>query len=114
MLAAMRGYVAKGESFAFETTLAGRGYARAIPGWRARGFYVTLTFLALPSAEAPAARVPRPASEGGHSVPEADIRRRFHAGRHNFDRVYRSLADEWTLYDTAGEWPVLLAEGKRA
>jgi len=47
-------------------------------------------------------------------VPEADIRRRFHAGRHNFDRVYRSLADEWTLYDTAGEWPVLLAEGKRA
>ena len=31
-------------SFAFETTLSGRGYARLIPQWRAQGYRVELFF----------------------------------------------------------------------
>ena len=113
MIAAIRNCAARGESFTFETTLSGRGWARAIPGWRARRFQVALVFLSLPSADAAVARVRRRAAEGGHTVPEADIRRRFHAGLRNFHRVYRSLVDEWMLYDNAGARPVLLEEGKR-
>ena len=34
--------VERGESFAFETTLSGPGFARAIPGWQGLGYRVEL------------------------------------------------------------------------
>ena len=37
-------HVARGESFAFETTLAGRNCARAIVEWRSAGYHVSLMF----------------------------------------------------------------------
>ena len=37
--------VRMGESFAFETTLSGRRYARLIPLWRNAGYHVKLIFL---------------------------------------------------------------------
>ncbi len=43
MIQAIRNHVARGEDFAFETTLAGRRYARAIPEWQAAGYSVGLT-----------------------------------------------------------------------
>ena len=60
----------KGESFAFETTLAGRNYARHISAWRRQGYVVKLHFLALPSAEVAIARVAERVRQGGHDVPE--------------------------------------------
>ena len=48
MLRMMENYVRRGESFAFETTLNGRGYARMIPKWQAQGYRVRLYFLRLP------------------------------------------------------------------
>jgi len=40
MLEQIAAHVRRGESFAFETTLAGRAYARRIPEWRALGYRV--------------------------------------------------------------------------
>ena len=37
MLRRLHEHAARGESFAFETTLSGRGYAKFIPRWRQRG-----------------------------------------------------------------------------
>ena len=51
MLHEIRGYAARRESFAFETTLSGLGYLRHIRDWRASGYHVTLFFLTLPSIE---------------------------------------------------------------
>ena len=56
------------------------------------------------------ARVRQRVAEGGHDVPEAVIRRRFHAGRRNFESVYRGLVNEWVVYDNSGDTPILLAE----
>ena len=42
MLEQIREHVLKGESFAFETTLSGRVYARQIPLWREQGYRVKL------------------------------------------------------------------------
>ncbi len=111
MLQQIRVHVARSESFAFETTLSGRAYARMIPGWRRHGYRVTLFFLRLPTPEAAISRVRRRVADGGHDVPEDVIRRRFHAGWHNFRRVYRDLVDECTLYDNSGTAPVLLPLG---
>jgi predicted ABC-type ATPase len=41
----------RGDSFAFETTLAGLGYLRRIDPWRAAGYHISLYFLQLPDAE---------------------------------------------------------------
>lgn len=108
MLEEIDACIARGESFAFETTLAGRGYLRRIAEWRAAGWHVTLFFLALPTAEAAITRVAKRVLQGGHHVPEDVIRRRFAAGRANFDRLYRFAVDDWMLYDNAGAEPQLL------
>ena len=99
------------ESFAFETTLAARHYARLIPDWQAAGYWVLLIFLRLPTADVAIARVAARVTQGGHSIPEDVIRRRFDAGWRNFNDLYRARVDAWRVYDNAGAEPVLLEEG---
>jgi len=103
----------RGESFAFETTLAGRSYARHIRRWQADGYHVTLFFLRLPSPEVAISRVAQRVSQGGHNVPEAVIRRRFAAGWKNFEERYRHAVDTWVLYDNTEKRPRLIDWGER-
>ena len=108
MLHELERHFAARESFAFETTLAGRGHLQHIRAWRAAGYRVKLIFLQLDSAEEAIARVAQRVRQGGHDIPEVTIRRRFAAGRENFERLYAPLVDAWALYDNAGIAPVLL------
>ena len=112
MLSMIRDYVRRGESFAFETTLSGRSYARLIPHWREQGYSVELFFLRLSRPEIAIARVKQRVAEGGHDVPEPVIRRRFHAGHRNFEHIYKALVDKWATYDNSGDEPVLMEEGR--
>ncbi|MFT4101732.1 MAG: zeta toxin family protein [Burkholderiaceae bacterium] len=106
--------VRRDESFAFETTLSGRGYLRSIQQWRAQGYAVSLFFLALPSVVMAIERVAERVRQGGHDIPEDVIRRRFAAGRKNFDQYYREAVDDWSLYDNSGDTPVLMEWGGRS
>ena len=99
MLQEIRRHVVARESFAFETTLAGRGYATLIPRWQQLGYRVKLIFLQLDQPATAIARVAERVRQGGHDVPEATIRRRFTAGLRNFREVYAPLVDAWALYD---------------
>lgn len=108
MLGEINDCVRRGESFAFETTLAGRGYRRHIRRWRAMGYHVSLYFLSLPDAEAAIARVAERVRQGGHDIPEAVIRRRFIAGRENLETIYKPAVDRWAMFDNVGREPVLL------
>lgn len=108
MLEEIDACVARGESFAFETTLSGVGYRQRIRQWRASGYHVSLFFLRLPDAEMAIARVATRVRQGGHNIPEDVIRRRFAAGLRNFDTIYKAEVDVWALYDNAGEEPSLL------
>ncbi len=114
MLQTILSLARNGESFAFESTLSGVGYARHIRGWRAAGYHVTLFYLTLPSAEMAIARVAERVRQGGHHVADAIVRRRFAAGWKNFERVYRDAVDAWVLYDNAGNEPKLIDWGERA
>jgi predicted ABC-type ATPase len=104
-------HVARGESFAFETTLAERNFARAIEQWRSVAYHVSLIFLSLPSADLAVQRVAQRVRQGGHPVPEEDVRRRFNRGWDHFETLYKPLVDRWVLYDNAGDAPVLIASG---
>ncbi|MGC4089459.1 MAG: zeta toxin family protein [Polyangiaceae bacterium] len=108
MLELINDLVAREESFAFETTLADRVFVRHISTWQAAGYHVTILFLALPSADAAVQRVEERVAQGGHAIPENVIRRRFTAGRANFENLYRPLVDAWALYDSSHDEPVLL------
>lgn len=108
MLESIGEHASKGDSFAFETTLSGLGYARRIPRWRAEGYHVTLFFLALPSAEMAIARVAERVRQGGHAVSDEVVRRRFVSGRRHFEDIYCNLVDAWMLYDNGGEVPMLI------
>lgn len=48
--------------------------------------------------------------EGGHNVPEADIRRRFDKSWTNFCNLYRPLADQWIVFDNSGVRPAILEQ----
>jgi predicted ABC-type ATPase len=108
MLAEIAGRVARRESFAFETTLSGHGYARRIPVWRAAGYHVSLCFMSLDTPETAINRVRTRSQQGGHTIPEAVIRRRFTNGLANFHCVYKALVDTWSYYDNCGNHPILL------
>ncbi len=112
MLEEMAACVRKGESFSFETTLAGLGYRTSIRQWRGQGYHVSLFFLCLPDAETAIARVAERVRQGGHDIPESVIRRRFEAGLRHFETTYKSVVDTWAKYDNVGEKPVLLEWGE--
>ncbi|MEQ1902701.1 MAG: zeta toxin family protein [Pirellulaceae bacterium] len=111
MLAEMRRYVTLGESFAFETTLSGRSYARQIVAWQAAGYSVDLIFLKLRSVKLALARVTARVAQGGHHVPANVIRRRFRQGWQNFETLYRPLVNHWELYDNSENSPILIEQG---
>ena len=100
-----------GESFAFETTLSGLGYLRLIPQWQRKGYRVSLFFLALPDEGSAIARVAERVRHGGHSIPEAVIRRRFSKGLENFENRYKAIVDAWMKIDNSGGKPVLMESG---
>jgi len=99
----------KREDFGFETTLSGRGYARMFRKMRRDGYQIQLFFLWLPSADIAVSRVANRVRQGGHYIPEADIRRRYVAGQRNFFRLYRPVVDVWSLFDASQSPPSLVA-----
>lgn len=108
MLEEMRRHFAARVSFAFETTLAGRGYLRSIQQWQRAGYQIGLIYLQLASPEEAIARVAQRVRQGGHDVPPAVIRRRFAMGKSNFATLFAPVVDYWALYDNSGEQPELL------
>src|SRR5438132_1206491 len=69
MIDLISGLVARGESFAFETTLADRGHARRIIAWQAVGYRITVLFLALPSLETAIQRARERVAQGAIPSP---------------------------------------------
>jgi predicted ABC-type ATPase len=112
MLSEMEKCVKRRESFAFETTLSGMGYVARIRQWRSMGYEVSLYFLTLPSPEIAILRVATRVRQGGHSIPESVIRRRFAAGLTNFETIYKFEVDHWAQYDNVGDRPVLIDWGE--
>ena len=86
--------------FVVETTLATLTYACKIPDWQARGYIVSLIYLRLRSMEDSIARVRKRVAAGGHGIPEETIRRRFGRSFSYFETVYKSIVDEWYVWDS--------------
>ena len=81
-------------SFAFETTLASKSFTRLIERAQSSGYRVTLLYVALPSVQLARRRVARRVKEGGHSIPDNVIERRFYRSLDNLVHRYRRVVDE--------------------
>ena len=87
------------EDLAFESTLAGRSALRFLKRLVGVGYDVHVFYLWLPSPDLAVARVRTRVEAGGHDIPEPTIRRRFWKSLVHFDRLYRSIATTWRLYN---------------
>ena len=97
------------EDFGFETTLSGRTHARLLMDLKGAGYRIVLFFFWLPSADLAVMRVANRVQQGGHAVPEADVRRRFTLGLKNLFKLYRPCLDAWWLYNASRLPPELIA-----
>ena len=110
MLARLRELSERRESFAFETTLASRSFARWLRDLRTSGYEIHILFLWLPSADFAVDRVAARVRSGGHDVPAGTVRRRYRAGLRNFFSLYQPIAATWAVYDASGPEPRLVAD----
>ena len=85
--------------FAIETTLATRSYVQLVRRAQALGYKVHLIFFFLENEEQAIQRVAQRVSNGGHNIPEEDIRRRFKRGIYNLNHLYMPICDSVLVYN---------------
>ena len=110
MLEEMRRLAAAGESFAVETTLASKMYARWLDRELA-GYRSHLAFVYTRSARTNVQRVAARVAGGGHDIPEADILRRYDRSFANFFGLFKDRVSSWELIDNSGP-TISIAERK--
>ena len=101
MLARMDELLQKGETFAFETTLATKSYKQKIEWAQANGYEVTLLFFWLRNVTMAKERVAQRVAEGGHSIPSETIERRYHNGIANLFAIYMDMVDICYIFDNS-------------
>ena len=111
MLIRIKSLLERGENFAFETTLSTKSHAGLIQHAKNSGYAVTLLLFWLNSTDLAIKRVKTRVIEGGHSIPENVIIRRYHRGLRNFFKIFRPIVDDWLLIDNSGEPYQIIAEG---
>lgn len=96
--------VANRESFILESTLAGHGALSLMRDAKRAGFRTHLIYVAMDDPELHIERVRLRASQGGHDIPDSDIRRRYGRSLLRAPEAMR-LADETVVLDNSGLRP---------
>ncbi len=105
-----RALVVAGTDFGLESTLSGKTHQALLQSAKKRGYRIVLHYILLPSVSQAVARVSLRVMQGGHNVPEVDIRRRFERSRRHLLELYLPLADEWMLWDNSSPPHQLIAD----
>ena len=113
MLLHLEELVAERASFAIETTLAARTYAKWLADLRMLGYETHLYYYWLDSAEVAIRRVAQRVALGGHFVPDQTVRQRYAKSVRNFFELYREHADCWEVYDNTDGQRKLIGCGVR-
>lgn len=108
MLAEVERSIARGDSFAFESTLSGKTYKRVLLKAKAAGYRLTLFYLWIPDPALAVVRIRDRVESGGHAVPERDVVRRYPRTLTNFFQHYRQLADSVLVFNNEGGEPELI------
>ena len=101
-------------SVILESTLAGASLARSVAAAKAAGYEVTIILVFLDSAELCLRRIAERVAQGGHEVPEEDVRRRFERVFPVFWQHYQPLADRCLIVFNGGESFSIVAQAEGA
>ncbi len=106
--------IQKRENFAFETTLSGKSHLSRVSRMLEDGWRVELIYLWIPGVTASLNRVRQRVRQGGHNIPEKDIRRRYAKSLKNLLDHYAPLCSEVKCIDnsTKDRRPIFRQEGK--
>lgn len=96
--------------FAIETTLSTRSYVQLVHRAQSLGYKVHLIFFFLETEEQAIQRVAQRVSNGGHGIPEVDIRRRFHRGIYNLLNLYMPICDNTRVYNNTHGDAIMVAK----
>jgi predicted ABC-type ATPase len=99
----------RGIDFGFETTLAGKTYLKLLNELKQKGYSIHLFFLWIKSVKLALERIELRVQQGGHSIPEATVRRRFRRGIFNFFHEYQPIVDSWVIFDNSEDIPKMIA-----
>lgn len=102
----------KGINFSFETTLSGKTYVNLFNELKVKGYLLHLYFLWIPDADLSIARIKERVLDGGHDIPQEDVRRRFKRSIMNFFNLYENMFYSWMLFDNSQSKPILIAKRK--
>lgn len=100
--------IESGISFGLESTLSGTTHAKLLERAKSLGYQIELHYLWIPSPALAIRRIRQRVKMGGHSIPEADVRRRFTRSLDHFLEIYAPLADGWTFRDNSTQPAALL------
>ncbi len=100
----------KNQSFMIESTLSGRYLKDVIIKAKEKGFKVVLIYIFLESEIENILRVKNRVLNGGHDVPEVDIKRRYTRSRRLFWNNYKNMVDKWMLFFNGDDNYELVAE----
>lgn len=92
-----------------ETVLSTDKYRRLVNKAKSLGFEIWLLYVVLDSPDRNVERVKLRVRKGGHDVPEADIRRRYHKSLRQFP-WFLEQADRAWIYDNSGAEPKRIGE----
>lgn len=109
-LTALEARIQAQESFALETTLAGKSYLKLIHRLKKTGWRIELIYLALPSMEMSKMRVAERVAHGGHNIPIADIERRFQRSLQHLLVDFSLLVDSTHCFMNSDSQPDLIFE----
>jgi predicted ABC-type ATPase len=106
--------IESGISFGLESTLSGTTHAKLLERAKSLGYQIELHYLWIPSPALAIRRIRQRVKMGGHSIPEAEVRRRFARSRANLIQLYGPLADTWQVWDNRNEPPSLILSSESA
>jgi len=109
LISEIKSRIERGESFAFESTLSGRTWARLLSDATDQGYHIIIYFLYLDSIKKNLIRIKRRVRMGGHNIPTQAVHRRQPRCFQNFWDLYRPLATDWYIFDNSRKKPELIS-----
>lgn len=98
------------KSFMIESTLSGKYLKEVINQAKQKDFQIVLIYLFLETKDENISRVKNRVLNGGHDVPENDIKRRYTRSRNLFWNTYKDMVDNWMLFFNGDDNYELIAE----
>ncbi|HMN68633.1 MAG TPA: zeta toxin family protein [Bdellovibrionales bacterium] len=109
LISEIKSRIERQESFAFESTLSGRTFARLLSEAANRDYQIVIYFIFLNSIEKNLKRIKKRVQLGGHNIPKAAVLRRQPRCFENFWNLYRPLTRDWYIFDNSDNKPNLIS-----